>query len=217
MPLYLTGLVQPVATTAGAVSEEFRGRDGSSIQTENPQIRAALHCLYEAWPAAVAFEALWERVRDRGPPTGGDGGRRHLAEALLQGYVGRMVDLHLRPPALAARAGERPRASALARLQAAAGRPLCNLRHGPVTLDPFDQLVLQQLDGTRGRAALVEALAGMAASGTIAVGQGGAAARDPSVIRDALRQALGASLDRIARCALLVADEDEPETGEIAS
>jgi methyltransferase-like protein len=214
MPLYLTGLSQPVATTAGAVSEGSRGRDGGSIPAESPQLRAALRCLSEAWPAALSFEALWERVRDRGPHAGGDGGRLHLAEALLQCYAARMVDLHLRPPALAARAGERPRASALARLQAAAGQPLCNLRHGIVVLEPFDRLVLQQLDGTRGRPTLVEALAGMAASGAIAVGQGGAAVRDPAVVRDALRQALGASLDRIARCALLDAAEDVRGTKE---
>ena len=99
------------------------------------------------------------------------------------------------------------RASALARFQAAAGRPLCNLRHSTVALDPFDRLVLQQLDGTRGRPALVEALAGLVASGAIKAEQEGAAVRDPTIVREALGQALAASLDRIASSALLVAAE----------
>src|SRR5260370_15459129 len=103
-----------------------------------------------------------------------------------------MVGLTSRQPALAVEAGERRRASALARFQAAAGQPLCNLRHRTVALDPFDRLVLQQLDGTRGRPALVEVLAGLVASGAIKVDQGGAAVRDLAVVRDALRQSLGA-------------------------
>jgi methyltransferase-like protein len=165
-----------------------------------------LRCLFEAWPAALAFEALWERVRARLPHVG-DGDRLNLAEVLLSCYLDGVVELHLRPPALAAAAGERPRASAVARYQAAAGQPLCNLRHCPVDLDAFDRLVLQQLDGTRGRPALLEALAGLVASGAIKAEQGGAALRDAAVLREALRQALDASLDRIARKALLVAAE----------
>src|SRR5204862_7116227 len=126
---------------------------------------------------------------------------------LLDCYLAGMVELHLRPPALAAEAGERPRASALARFQAAANQPLCNLRHSTVALDPFDRLVLQQLDGTRERSALVEALAGLVANGAIKAEQEGAAVRDPAVVREALGQALAASLDRIAGSALLVAAE----------
>jgi methyltransferase-like protein len=118
-----------------------------------------------------------------------------------------MVEVRLRPSALAARAGEQPRASALARYQAAADQPLCSLRHSTVTLDPFDRLVLQQLDGTRGRPALLDVLAGLVASGALTAEQGGAAVRDPAVVREALRHALDASLDRIARGALLVAAE----------
>src|SRR5260370_15266253 len=118
-----------------------------------------------------------------------------------------MVGLTSRQPALAVEAGERPRGSALARFQAAAGQPLCNLRHCTVALDPFDRLVLQQLEGTRGRPALVEALAGLVASGAIKAEQGSAAVRDPAVVREALCQALAASLDRIAGSALLVAAE----------
>src|SRR5439155_1035282 len=70
-----------------------------------------------------------------------------------------------------------------------------------------DDPVLQQLDGTRGRPALIEALADLVASGAMAFERNGAAVRDLAVVRDALRQSLGASLDRIARNALLVAAE----------
>jgi methyltransferase-like protein len=116
-----------------------------------------------------------------------------------------MVDLHLRPPPLAVEPGERPRASALARHQAVANQPVCNLHHRTVTLSSFDQLVLQQLDGRCGRPALVEALAALVASGEIKVQHEGELVHDQAVLQSALRQSVDASLDRIARNALLVA------------
>lgn len=198
--LYLSGLVQPAVASAEAASaraEEFRGRDGG-VWTDYTALRAALRCLFEAWPAALAFDVLWERVRARVTHLG-DGERLKLAEALLQCYFARTIDLRLCPPPLAAEAGERPRASALARLQAMADRPLCNLRHCAVALHPFDRQVLQQLDGTRDRSALADALAGLLASGGSAPQDSG-----PAVGRDAPLQSLSASLDRIARSALLV-------------
>jgi methyltransferase-like protein len=207
--LYLSSLVNPVAggTQPGAApSEEFRGPQGS-VWTDYPALRAALHSLSEAAPAALSFEALWQRVRAAVPHLGDDG-RKELTDALLQCYFSRMVELVLAPPRLAVEGGERPCASALARLQAAASPTLCNLRHGAVTLDSFDRVVLQQLDGTRDGPALAEALARLAADGTFKVEHGGSAVRDPAVLRDVMRQALGPALERLGRSALLLpADE----------
>lgn len=206
--LYLTGLVEPVGgggDAAAPAAEEFRTPDGTSLRTNHPALRAALRCLSDAWPAALAFGDLWDGVRARLPQAGGEGARLGLAEALLQCYLSKVVELHSRPPGLAVDPGERPRGSPLARLQAASGRPLSNLRHRNVTLDPFDLLVLQQLDGTRDRATLVEALAGLAADGLFGVEHDGRAVGDPGRVRDALRQSLDGSLHRIARSALLVA------------
>ena len=58
--------------------------------------------------------------------------------------------------------GERPRASALARAQHAAGAPVVSsLLHTNVKLDePLDLALLPLLDGTRDRAALGDAVPG---------------------------------------------------------
>jgi methyltransferase-like protein/SAM-dependent methyltransferase len=197
--LYLIGLVRPVAGPAEAAvgPEEFRGRDGR-ICTDDPVLRAALRCLFESLPGALSFDALFEQVRARLPNLAITVTHRpHLAEMLLHCYFAGLVELRARPPALAVAAGERPRASPLAMFQAASDQPLCNLCHHSVTLNPFDRLVLQQLDGTRGREALVDALAGLAASS--------AAVRDLAGDHDGLRQAIVTSFDRIARSGLLVA------------
>jgi methyltransferase-like protein len=208
--LYLSTLARPTLerTEAAAVeSEEFCGSDGGVMQTNQPPLRAALRCLFEAWPAALTFEALWEQVRARLPSLVNDDGRLELADALLQCYLARMVNLHLRPPTLAAEPGARPRASALARFQAATNLPVCNLYHRAVTLNPFDQMVLRQLDGTRGRPAVVEAMAALVASGVLKVHKDGAAVHDHALLQNALEQSLGASLDRIAQNALLEASD----------
>lgn len=71
-----------------------------------------------------------------------------------------LVTAWLEPPRAVA-AGERPRASALARFQAAAGRPATSLLHTVVVLDEAGAQLLGLLDGTRDlealRAALLEA------------------------------------------------------------
>jgi hypothetical protein len=100
-----------------------------------------------------------------------------------------VVQLHAQPPAVSARAGAHPRVSALARLQAGSGTTVATLRHGTVRIDDdLDRAVLRLLDGTRDRAALRAELAGF----------GGLAG-------DELAERVEASLERIARSALLVA------------
>ena len=54
---------------------------------------------------------------------------------------------------------ERPIASPLARLQAATGEQVTDLRHGSSDLSELDRTILRLLDGTRDRADLREELA----------------------------------------------------------
>jgi len=79
-----------------------------------------------------------------------------LADACYAG----MVDLYTRPPALAASAGVRPRASPVARWQAQRQPGVTNLRHEPIRIDdPHALLLLTTLDGTRTRIELAADLA----------------------------------------------------------
>jgi hypothetical protein len=94
------------------------------------------------------------------------------------------VEFRLTPPRLIATVSERPRATALARYQAAADIPVVNLRHEVVAIDALDRRVLRHLDGTRDRGRLLRALADPAVPG-------------PSA--EALEECLG----RLARHALL--------------
>ncbi|MEX2119694.1 MAG: class I SAM-dependent methyltransferase [Pirellulales bacterium] len=198
---------QPDLTSTEA--EGFRAR-GVSLSTNHPLVKAALVLLYEESPRRLAFDRLWEMVLGRlgclepghsaGDVRFGPADWPSLAAALLQCWGSGLVHLHLHPAKLVLEAGERPLASPLARLQAARGGSVTNMRHYEIQITSVDAAVLRHLDGSRGRAELAETLAGLVASGELAVEQAdGAPLGD-----DVLRREVDSSLERLAKGALLV-------------
>jgi methyltransferase-like protein len=165
------GVVRALAVSSPALSDgqvdpadgarvEFRAHGGAAVTTNAPLLKAALPVLAERWPAAVPFEALLAEAQARVGRDGGDEDRIALAGELLECYLGRVVDLHLVPPPVAADPAERPVASPLARHQASNGTTLVtSLRHRTITLhDEGARRLISLLDGTRDRAALCEAM-----------------------------------------------------------
>ena len=115
-----------------------------------PLVRVLARHFPEALPAADVGRTL--RV---------DG--RALEGALWAAVDADVVALHAHAPVYAVRPGERPRASALARLQAEQAIDVTSLRHENVRMEePAARLLLRLLDGTRDRDAL---RAGLAAAG----------------------------------------------------
>ena len=166
------------AALAGDALVRFDLPAGGGVETADPDFKRVLARLGRAWPRAIRFRDL-----------AGDTPQR-IGEALLDAHAQRLVDLHVHPPAPAIRAGERPVAAPLARLQAGAGHPVVtNLRHRSVRLDDeVGRALLQRLDGTRDRAALAAELRALA---------GG----DAAALEDELERALA----RLAQLSLLAA------------
>jgi hypothetical protein len=138
------GVLQRLAVSCPAVrsGDAFEGPAGSTLRTDDPAVIAALERLAEAWPAAI-----W--ARELGP----------VEDALLRGYAANFLELHACPPRVASRPGERPRVSALARVQAQRGELVTNLRHRAVRLeDELGRRLVTLLDGTRDREALAAEL-----------------------------------------------------------
>ncbi|HVP45525.1 MAG TPA: hypothetical protein VMT32_03045, partial [Bryobacteraceae bacterium] len=78
------------------------------------------------------------------------------AEILVQGYRVGLLELHTQPPGFVPCAGEYPLASPLARLQAQQGPVVTTLCHTLIEVDDaIDRRLLQLLDGTRNREALI--------------------------------------------------------------
>jgi methyltransferase-like protein len=95
-------------------------------------------------------------------------------------------------------------ASPVARLQAAEGVPVANLRHLLTELDDLDHVVLPYLDGSRDRAALLEVLIEAVLNGELNMERDGKPLRDRDIIRELLTNSLEPCLQRLATGALLV-------------
>ena len=183
--------------------------DSGSIRTNNPFVKAALQILFEERPAALGFEGLWTKVRERlvesrkPLPAPEEEGRESVRAALLQLSLSDLAELHVRPPNPATEVSQRPVSSPLARLQAAKVARVTNLRRRSVDLTDFERAVLLLLDGTRDLDAVTEALVGQVLSGDVQLGQKGKAMRDPRAIRKAFAGEVGAVVRRFATSALL--------------
>jgi hypothetical protein len=131
--------------------------------------------------------------------------RRNLAEFLLRCYAIGVVDLHSYPSTFVTQISDRPIASPLARWQVRHGQSVTSLRHQPLKIeDALGRELLQLLDGTRDRAALVEELSKGVAAGSTPIYCDGNLASDPEKALKLLATQLETSLASLARLGLLV-------------
>jgi SAM-dependent methyltransferase len=143
----VTGIVQERA--AGAA----RSVEGSMVDR-----------LVDAYPCSVPATAILADLEARGMDV--DAARQTLVRGCFSGAL----DLHTRPLAAVATAGERPRAFAVARWQAARGEAITSLRHEPVRVDDASaRAVVAACDGTRDRRVLAQAAALTAADADAAL------------------------------------------------
>ncbi len=166
------------------VSEEtgrttFTGPGGAHLTTDHPLVIGLLQRIGDAWPAAPWIADLAD-CEETLPA---------ICDALLRCFAANLVRLHVVPPALSPVAPEKPLVSVLARLQAAQGDMLTTTRHTAIRVDDeLGKRLVVLLDGTRDRAALIEALA-----------------PDAAMSRDELADGVQRSLERLADAGLLLA------------
>jgi SAM-dependent methyltransferase len=154
---------QPAAPSAKVPeTETFTTPEGFSMSTSEPLVRAAMHALEQAWPAAVDFPTLLAHAAEAaGPQASLKLVAERLRTVLLQAYLARIAMLQGAAPPLRATPGERPQASPLARAQSAAGGPVVSsLLHANARLEgELEPRLLALLDGTREHEELAQALA----------------------------------------------------------
>jgi hypothetical protein len=139
------------ASPVHPAGDAFEGPGGARLTTGHALVRSALTRLGEAWPDAIPVAEL---------ATGAtEAETLELCETLSRAYAANLVHLHVWAPPVATEPGERPVASALARLQAAEGERVTTLRHTSVEVpDALGRRLIGLLDGTRDRAALLREL-----------------------------------------------------------
>lgn len=164
--LHVASPLRPVAREPDARSleaEAFATPAGLTVNTWDPQLKAALLELHAQWPRPIAFDLLLKRASTRlgrGTDETADAGEaRALAAHLLRCFTANLVELHCCPPSFVRKVSGRPLVSAWARMQAERGEMVTNRRHELVPLDPLSRQVIRLLDGTRDRTMLLGTLA----------------------------------------------------------
>jgi hypothetical protein len=213
--LYIAASVPPASAEPDirlATVEEFRTAKGTMVAMDHPLSKAALVHLSEVWPQSLHFRELFETAQSltgdeawRSNPSAADEARV-MAEILLKLYAAGVVELRTHAPQFATTVSARPQASRLARLQAARDRIVTNLCHASVKFeDEIGVRLLQLLDGSRDRAALMNDLKASPQSQRLrAHGNGQPAEQAGSEVRINAED-LEKNLAKLARLALLVA------------
>ncbi len=188
--------------------EQFRAADGATLSTDHPVSKAALLHLAQMWPRAVPVGDLLAvaRARVNAVPDRLDDDANDLLANLLKAYTysSQLVELHTFQPPLAGEASERPIASAVARYEARQGAIVANLWHERAHLTPLNRQLVQLLDGTRNRSALLDSLAALAREEKIHLKVDGQPITDEARVRQLLEGELEQNLQWLARAGTLV-------------
>ena len=195
--LFLRARCLPEAPTDSTESgtEVFRTSAGASITMSHLVVRAALHALVAARPAALSFDELLAETRARaGTETAVTA--ELLADAMLRCAMVRLLDLTTHAERCATRPSPCPTASPLARHEARTESLVTSLSHVQVRLSDFDRTLLTRVDGTRDERSLVEEMIIESAKHDTGLGT----SPDRRAVEDTVR----AALEQYRLCALLV-------------
>jgi hypothetical protein len=199
-----------------AQTMSFESAGGYKISCKAPLTKIALRTLQREWPMPVAFSALLARCKAEaataGYPADEAGAEEFLAGEMLTGMAAGVVEWRLTPVPFTTVVADMPAATALARLQAAQGYKVTNLRGELLTLDEIHRQTLRQLDGSRGRAQLAEALVAPVRRGELVLQRD--SDKQPVTDEGEMRRLLGPAIDKVlqnlAKRALLLRAGAQP-------
>ncbi len=208
--LLVASAAQPTATPTDfslADKVSFRTAAGASVETNRPLTKSALAILGKSWPRAIGMDELVEKAYQQ---LGVKEYHRQqmkliLAADLLQCYSARVVEFHTWQADFVTSVSDKPKANSLSAYLGRKGHTqTVNSCHEVTALDVVGQHLIGLLDGTRDRAVLLEHLRQLAMRGVLSINQDGKPVTDRIAIDNSLRQALEATLAKMAASALLV-------------
>jgi SAM-dependent methyltransferase len=205
VPAALRGLLVSSAAVAEAspiplddttVVAFTNGRQRAEVR--KPATKAALAALADAWPRAIAVDALCDLAlggvsQDGGAArtadSAGEPARGGLLEDLFGAVMYGLVTLHTHAPPCTNHPGERPRAYPVAARQAQSGNLVVNTHHQMLQLDAVSRAVMTLADGSRGYAGILDELEDAVANGRLELEP------PPETTATAVRDRLAARLD----------------------
>ena len=198
--------------------ERFMASDGATIATKHPLSKAALQHLCDIAPRSIEFcelirtarMLLGERPSDE--ETAADDActsrdAQDLAQLLLQSYSKRrdIILLRAHDTKVTERVSEKPMARPYARYEARTSLLVTNAYHLAVELEPLPHALLQLLDGTRDREALIAGLLEMVNSGTLQAKWSEQNGKGTAELRAMFERIIDQVLKALAQRSLLVA------------
>jgi methyltransferase-like protein/SAM-dependent methyltransferase len=131
-------------------------------EVAKPSTKAAFIELMNAWPQAIAVDALCEIALERAAPyltgTSVDDARGAVLEDLFGGVMYGLIELHTQPPPCTNRPSDTPRAHPIAAFQAESGSIVVNAHHRMLDLDAASHAVLRLSNGRRTRREMLDML-----------------------------------------------------------
>lgn len=165
--LYVGASTRPESENSDIASDQavtFKSEKEGDVTTPHPLSKAAFLELGMLWPRWVRISDLVATARERVSAAGGRlataEDETRLLRYLLASYGANVTQIQSTACPFVTEVSERPRASALARLQARSHSTVTNLRHESVRLeDPLVKTFLELLDGTRDRTTIAKDMA----------------------------------------------------------
>lgn len=213
--LYVVANGKPAGKTEPNIQseepEQYQTRSGMTLSTNRPLLKAAMKALVQRWPGTTPFDELRHESRtllggNPDDPALAEEDAKTLALGLVNTYISSdLIELHAVPIVVSRMAPEKPKAIGTARERVAGGATsVANRRHELVRLSDLDLRLIPLLDGTRDRAALLEALVKKALTGDLRVQKDGQPQTAEAEIRVALQSVLDQALNNVAAQSLLV-------------
>lgn len=199
-----TTQVQSVDLSPGVTELFVAG--AATMRSDVPVTKAALHHLVTSFPRSVPFDGLLfqarQALRDAGvDPQPGDSDA--LGADVLRCYLGGGLHIRTEAPRCRFAISDMPLASPYARWQAGQLPYVTNALHVRVELDRAAARIVTLLDGTRDRAALVQALDVAVRDKTFALSCDDTPVTEATQRTQALQTVLDHTLQRLADAAVL--------------
>jgi SAM-dependent methyltransferase len=192
----------PAPSLAKGAKESFRVPNGGTMAIDLPLAKSAILHLGEMDPVPVRFTDLMAAARNRAGMPGGNDDESPVLEMLCQVYSVGLVDIHAAGPCFVRRAGEKPTASPLARLQLKKGMELVtSYRYRIIRVEAgLSRELIMRLDGTRDRKALLDDLTAWA----LANPASGQPPMEAAELRELFLRRLEPGLDSVGAMGLLL-------------
>ncbi len=142
----------------GRKPEKFSSQNKASATMDNPLVKAALFHLSQSYPRYVHFDDLLEKARDFSA-TKTETDAKDLSNYLLEIYRSGLLELHIFQPPFTTKVSDKPKVSELVRHQLKSTQFITTQRCITINIsDEFSRKLLQLLDGTRDKQALIRDL-----------------------------------------------------------